>query len=170
MDLKRTVEAVLESGVCPPDQAMAILRHLEGGRPGAEEIRMLDRLREALETGEVRIPAASRYRNIMEELVWAEVERRCEDPAVLRAVRTNLHDIMAYALNRLPPLYATSLEGAAFQRRRAEAELGTLVASRVDEALATTARKPEWHPERVPLVDDPAPRLLEALQRLGETR
>ncbi|GAB6064862.1 late competence development ComFB family protein [Deferrisoma palaeochoriense] len=167
MEIRRTVQAILKSRICPPDQAMELLRLLQAREPTGEEREALDRLREALESGEVRVPAAGRYRNIMEELVWAEVERRCEDPEVLRAVRTNLHDIMAYALNRLPPLYATSLEGASFQRRRAQEALADFVALRVEEAIATTAHRPDWHPERLPLADDPAPRLLDVLRHLG---
>ncbi|NET48004.1 MAG: late competence development ComFB family protein, partial [Merismopedia sp. SIO2A8] len=60
----------------------------------------------------------------------------------------DLGDIAAYALNRLPPLYATTEEGADYQRSRAKEELQDLIAEKVDEAIARNMKQPDFFPER----------------------
>jgi hypothetical protein len=60
----------------------------------------------------------------------------------------DLGDIAAYALNRLPPLYATTEEGATYQRQRAKEELQGLIAQQVGEAIARNLDRPEFFPER----------------------
>jgi hypothetical protein len=57
-------------------------------------------------------------------------------------------DISAYALNRLPPLYATTEEGADFQRERAKDDLKTLISEQVEQAISLYLDRPEFHPER----------------------
>jgi hypothetical protein len=57
-------------------------------------------------------------------------------------------DIAAYALNRLPPLYATTEEGANYQRQRAKEELQNLIQQQVSDAIARYLDRPEFFPER----------------------
>jgi hypothetical protein len=57
-------------------------------------------------------------------------------------------DIAAYALNRLPPLYATTEEGANYQRQRAREELQNLIQTQVTEAIARYLDRPKFFPER----------------------
>ena len=57
-------------------------------------------------------------------------------------------DIAAYALNRLPPLYATTEEGANYQRQRAREELQNLIQEQVAEAISRYLDRPEFFPER----------------------
>ena len=57
-------------------------------------------------------------------------------------------DIAAYALNRLPPLYATTEEGANFQRSKAKEELDELISKQVEEAIGRYLDRPEFYPER----------------------
>ncbi|MFN5979634.1 MAG: late competence development ComFB family protein, partial [Pseudanabaena sp.] len=60
----------------------------------------------------------------------------------------DLGDIAAYALNRLPPLYATTEQGANYQRERAMADLKHLIAQQVKEALEHNLDLPEFFPDR----------------------
>jgi hypothetical protein len=48
----------------------------------------------------------------------------------------------------LPPLYATTEEGAAYQRERALADLHSLIAQQVKEAIERSLDRPEFFPER----------------------
>jgi hypothetical protein len=57
-------------------------------------------------------------------------------------------DIAAYALNRLPPLYATTEEGASYQRQRAKEELQNLIHEQVECAVSRYLDRPEFFPER----------------------
>jgi GGDEF domain-containing protein len=57
-------------------------------------------------------------------------------------------DIAAYALNRLPPLYATTEEGASYQRQHAKTELQELIAQQVSEAISRYLDRPNFFPER----------------------
>ncbi|MFW6264126.1 MAG: late competence development ComFB family protein, partial [Cyanobacteriota bacterium] len=57
-------------------------------------------------------------------------------------------DIAAYALNRLPPLYATTEEGATYQRQRATEELHDLITQQVTEAISRNLDRPDFFPER----------------------
>jgi N-acetylmuramoyl-L-alanine amidase len=48
----------------------------------------------------------------------------------------------------LPPLYATTEEGANFQRSRAREQLSELIAKQVSDAIDKNLEKPEFYPER----------------------
>lgn len=54
----------------------------------------------------------------MEELVVSEVISRVAEIETTSDTLLDVGDISAYALNRLPPLYATTEEGAEFQRKK----------------------------------------------------
>ena len=47
-------------------------------------------------------------KNAVEELVIGEIEAQIAHLPVYRRAQLNLSEIAAYALNRLPPMYATS--------------------------------------------------------------
>jgi len=55
-------------------------------------------------------------------------------------------DIAAYALNRLPPLYATTEEGAVYQRQRAKEQLEQLIAQQITEAITRNVDREERQP------------------------
>jgi hypothetical protein len=84
----------------------------------------------------------------MEELVFTEVVNRVSKIEAKGGFTLDLSDITAYALNRLPPLYATTEEGANYQRLRAQEELMSLILQKVDEAIGRYLDKPEFFPER----------------------
>jgi Late competence development protein ComFB len=61
-------------------------------------------------------------------------------------------DIAAYALNRLPALYATSEEGAKYQRERAKAEMQDTIRQQVKEGIERNIDRPDFFPERQAII------------------
>jgi hypothetical protein len=84
----------------------------------------------------------------MEELVLTEAISRVAEIESTSDKTLDLGDIAAYALNRLPPLYATTEEGANFQRENARGELSDLIAEQVKQAISRNLDKPDFYPDR----------------------
>jgi hypothetical protein len=84
----------------------------------------------------------------MEELVLTEAISRVAEVQAISENNLDLGDIAAYALNRLPPLYATTEEGASHQRERAKEELQEIIRQQVSEAIARNLDRPDFFPER----------------------
>ncbi|MFB2970200.1 late competence development ComFB family protein [Aerosakkonema sp. BLCC-F183] len=84
----------------------------------------------------------SRYCNVLEPLVAEEVERQLQNlpPKLLKYI--NPAQVAAYALNRLPALYATSVEGWQRQQQRANKELRSKITEAVRQGLAAVQRDP----------------------------
>jgi Late competence development protein ComFB len=97
----------------------------------------------ALLTGEVVAVPRKQFINVMEELVLTEAIARVAEIEATTEHVLDVGDIAAYALNRLPPLYATTEEGAAYQRKRAKEELLDLISQQVREALARNLDRPD---------------------------
>jgi len=68
-------------------------------------------------------------------LVLSEAIARVAEIEATSDQTLDVGDIAAYALNRLPPLYATTEEGAQFQRSKAKDELQELISQQVSEAI-----------------------------------
>jgi hypothetical protein len=79
----------------------------------------------------------------MEELVLSEAIARVAEIEATSDITLDVGDIAAYALNRLPPLYATTEEGAHFQRAKAKEQLQNLISSTVNEAIARNLDQPD---------------------------
>jgi Late competence development protein ComFB len=76
------------------------------------------------------------YRNVMEDLVKEELDHQSSRlPAKLREFIC-VAEVTAFALNRLPALYATSEKGWRQQRLRGKQELTKQIATVVRQALA----------------------------------
>jgi hypothetical protein len=86
--------------------------------------------------------AACGYRNTLENLVLSVAQRQVQrlHPEVAQNIK--LEDVMAYALNRLPPMYATSNRGLHQQRQRAKADLANEIMSTVRQAILTVGKVP----------------------------
>lgn len=113
-----------------------------------EEYVALDKLMATLLTGEVVAVPRKQFINVMEELVLTEVIVRVAEIEVTSGQTLDMGDISAYALNRLPPLYATTTEGANYQRQRATEELQGLINQQITEAIARSIDRPDFFPER----------------------
>ncbi|NJO72111.1 MAG: late competence development ComFB family protein [Oscillatoriales cyanobacterium RM1_1_9] len=89
----------------------------------------------ALLNGEVVAVPRKQFINVMEELVLSEAIVRVAEIEDNSDKSLDVGDVAAYALNRLPPLYATTEEGAQYQRARAREELQDLISAQVKEAI-----------------------------------
>lgn len=82
------------------------------------------------------------YKNAMELLVNEEIDKQMSSlPSDVKA-EINFVEVAAYALNRLPSLYASSEEGFYRQKQRGQTEFQAQIVRVVKEALATIERDP----------------------------
>lgn len=149
MSIQEIVEQALQDGYLTPAMEAEVGRICDtASELSIEEYMALDKLMGSLLTGEVVAVQRKQFINVMEELVLTEVIARVAEIKVTSGHILDVGDIAAYALNRLPPLYATTEEGANYQRQRAQEELATLLVQRIDEAIARSLDRPEFFPER----------------------
>ena len=149
MSIENIVEQALRDGYLTPAMEAEVGRICDtASELSIEEYMSLDRLMGALLTGEVVAMPRKQFINVMEELALTEAIARVAEIEANAEVTLDLGDIAAYALNRLPPLYATTEEGAEYQRGRAKEELQSLIAEKVDEAIARNIDRPDFFPER----------------------
>ncbi|MBW4519133.1 MAG: late competence development ComFB family protein [Scytolyngbya sp. HA4215-MV1] len=152
MSIEKIVEQALQDGYLTPAMEAEVGRICDtASELSIEEYMALDRLMGALLTGEVVAVPRKQFINVMEELVLTEAIARVAEIEATSDRTLDLGDIAAYALNRLPPLYATTEEGANYQRQRAKEELQGLIAQQVGEAIARNLDRPEMVPGRQPL-------------------
>lgn len=149
MSIEAIIEQALQDGYLTPAMEAEVGRICDtAAELSAEEYMALDRLMGALLTGEVIAVPRKQFINVMEELVLTEAIARVSEIEATSDYALDLGDIAAYALNRLPPLYATTEEGAEYQRLRAQDELQVLIAQQVNEGIARNVERPEFCPER----------------------
>ena len=149
MSIEKIVEQALQDGYLTPSMEAEVGRICNtASELSIEEYMALDRLMGALLTGEVVVLPRKQFINVMEELVLSEAITRVGEIEQTSDSSLDVGDIAAYALNRLPPLYATTEEGANYQRQRAREELQSLIQQQVVEAIARYLDRPEFFPER----------------------
>lgn len=149
MSIQNIVEQALKEGYLTPVMESEIGRICDSvAELSFEEYLALDRLMSALLNGEVVAKSRKQFINVMEELVLSEANTRVAEFESTHNLVLDVGDIAAYALNRLPPLYATTEEGANYQRQRALQELQSLIAQQVEEAIARSSQHPIINPER----------------------
>jgi hypothetical protein len=136
MSIEKIVEQALQDGYLTPAMEAEVGRICDNASElSIEEYMALDRLMGALLTGEVVAVPRKQFINVMEELVLTEAIARIAEIEATSESSLDVGDIAAYALNRLPPLYATTEEGANYQRIRAKAELQELIAQQIGAAI-----------------------------------
>jgi hypothetical protein len=149
MTIEKIVEQALQDGYLTPAMEAEVGRICDtASELSIEEYMALDRLMGALLTGEVVAVPRKQFINVMEELVLTEAISRVAEIESTSDKTLDLGDIAAYALNRLPPLYATTEEGAEYQRETARGELSDLIAEQVKQAISRSLDKPDFYPER----------------------
>ena len=147
MSIEKIVEQALQDGYLTPAMEAEVGRICDtASELSIEEYMALDRLMGALLTGEVVAVPRKQFINVMEELVLTEAIARVAEIESTTDTTLDLGDIAAYALNRLLPLYATTEEGASYQRERAREELATLIADRVTRPSLAIWRSPNFIP------------------------
>jgi hypothetical protein len=151
MSIHEIVAQALKDGYLTPAMEAEVGRICESASElSLEEYMALDRLMGALLTEEVTAMPRKQFINVMEELVVSEAISRLANLESSIDNQLDVGDIAAYALNRLPPLYATSEEGAEYQRKRARDELMGLILQQVDEGIQRYLERPTV-PNRNPL-------------------
>lgn len=80
--------------------------------------------------------------NVMEELVAEEATRQIKTLPPKSRNDINQLDVVTYALNRLPPLYASSQEGIAHQTKAAKQNHQLAMQTAVQRAIAIVRRDP----------------------------
>ena len=149
MSIEKIVEQALQDGYLTPAMEAEVGRICDNASElSIEEYMALDRLMGALLTGEVVAVPRKQFINVMEELVLTEAIARVAEIEATSESSLDVGDIAAYALNRLPPLYATTEEGASFQRQNAQAQLQDLISQQVSEAINRYLDRPHFFPER----------------------
>ena len=149
MGIKEIVDQALQDGYLTPSMEAEVGRICDtAAELSVEEYMALDKLMGSLLTGEVVAVPRKQFINVMEELVLSEAITRVAEIEQASDTSLDVGDIAAYALNRLPPLYATTEEGANYQRQRAREELQELINEQVNEAIARYLDRPEFFPER----------------------
>lgn len=86
----------------------------------------------------------SHYRNAMELLVIEEIEQQLQNLPQHLTESINNNDAIAYALNRLPPLYATSLEGYFWQQKQARETLKDLISKAASWGIKAAQRRKQF--------------------------
>ncbi|WP_413173626.1 late competence development ComFB family protein [Anabaena azotica] len=81
-------------------------------------------------------------RNVMEMLVAEEVEKQIQSLPVKTASFIKSSEVVAYALNRLPSLYATSKRGWQKQWHHGKTELGQKITMAVRQGIVAVQRDP----------------------------
>lgn len=170
MSIEKIVEQALEDGHLTPTME-AEVGHIcdNASELSIEEYMALDRLMGALLTGEVVAVPRKQFINVMEELVLSNVIAKVAEIEVTSESSLDVGDITAYALNRLPPLYATTEEGAKYQRERAKTELDALISQQVSEAISKYLDKPSFFPERQALNKNTGKEVLTQVTTLLQT-
>jgi len=148
-DIERMVEIALRNGCLTPGIEAEMGRICDTGPDlSVNEYMALDRLMSALLTGEVVALHRRQSINVMEELGLKEAIARSHEHQVASNTFLDVGEITAYALNRLPPLYATTEEGAVYQRQRAQESLQSLIVEQVQTAIDHNLSQPIFFPDR----------------------
>lgn len=144
MSIENIVERALRDGYLTPAMEAEVARICDNASElSIEEYMAMDRLMAALLTGEVVTVARKQFINVMEELVLSEAISCVAEIQATTDRALDVGDIAAYALNRLPPLYATTEQGAIHQRQRAKEQLQDLISQQVREGIGRNLDRPD---------------------------
>ncbi len=89
-----------------------------------------------------RLNLAKTYLNAMEILVEEEVERRIQQLPEAHRAYLNQMEIIAYALNKLPSLYATGEKGLSYQLQQGRTQHAAKIQQAVQLSLSAVLRDP----------------------------
>lgn len=147
-NIHKIVEQALYDGQLTPAMESEVGRICDTAELSIDEYVALDQLMSSLLTGEVVAVPRKQFINVMEELVLTEAVAQVTKVESTSGNTLDLGDIAAYALNRMPPLYATTEEGADYQRQKARIELADLITDQVHQAISQNLNQPEFFTAR----------------------
>ncbi|MDX1978361.1 MAG: late competence development ComFB family protein [Pseudanabaenaceae cyanobacterium bins.68] len=90
------------------------------------------------------------FSNVLENLVLSAAQAVAKQVDADVRSQINLAEVSAYALNRLPPMYATSQRGWEVLRRKAKEELAREILLRVKAAFEQVLNRPKRNPQPLP--------------------
>jgi len=120
---------------------------------------------------EIKVSPTDRaYINVMESLVAQEVGKQLQDvPARVRRY-LKMEEVVTYALNRLPTLYASSEKGWQYQRQLAKRDLHRQIGTAVRQAIVAVQVDPLRLAQPLKLLpDQESEAVLQALRALFQT-
>jgi hypothetical protein len=110
----------------------------------AETVKAADNLFiEDEELGSYVLKAQLGYSNVLEKLVVLVAEHLMRDVPPSVSSQIDMPEIIAFALNRLPPMYVTSDRGYKLSRQRAQSELTKEITAQVRQAILKVGRSPK---------------------------
>ncbi len=80
--------------------------------------------------------------NVLERLVYSLTEQYLERLSPHVKQKVNLYEVVAYTLNRVPPMYATTAKGLKQLKARAKEEYGKKIVNTIHEAVTTIVQNP----------------------------
>jgi hypothetical protein len=95
-----------------------------------------------MESTTFRLNLAKTYINAMEILVEEEVDRRINQLTEGHRAYLNRMELIAFALNHLPSLYATGEKGLEFQLAQGRTQHGVKIQQAVQQSIAAVLRDP----------------------------
>ncbi len=98
------------------------------------------------------ISASYALTNVLEGLVQQEVKNQLVHMANVLPRKVGIDDVSAYVLNRLPPMYATTEQGVAWQTRKAKDQIASQIESTVIQAMMTLSKTPRRLADPLPLL------------------
>ncbi len=108
-------------------------------------------------------------KNVIEDIVLAEAVAQIKN--IANPEKVSLNEVVAHALNRLPPLYASTDRGWLQQRKRAHGELNTKIQTCVRQAILNANANPSSRVESLPQPELESPaNSLAKLQKLLDKR
>lgn len=90
------------------------------------------------------------FSNVLENLVLSAADVLIQKVNPEWRSQVNLSEAAAYALNRLPPMYATSQRGWQLLRRKAKEELSREILLQVQSAITQVINRPKGEPQALP--------------------
>ncbi|WP_019499062.1 late competence development ComFB family protein [Pseudanabaena sp. PCC 6802] len=103
------------------------------------------------ELGSYVLKAQLGFSNVLEKLVVLVAQHLMRDVPPEVSSQIDMTEIAAYALNRLPPMYATSARGYQLLRQRAQVELTKEITAQVRQAILKVGRSPKHAKPPLPL-------------------
>ncbi|MEE3715762.1 late competence development ComFB family protein [Tumidithrix elongata RA019] len=92
------------------------------------------------------------FTNVLENLVIQVAQDQTHRMSMVLARHVEIDDVAAYALNRLPTMYATTEQGVERQTQRARQEMSNQIASTVIQALMTLSKTPRRLVSPIPIL------------------
>ncbi len=152
MKIQHIADKALKDGFLTPAMEFEVNKIVDSdsaSQLSLEEYLALDQIMRGLLEGEIVCRSRKQFINVMEQLVLEEASVRVAEMQPLTDSKLDIGDIAGYALNRLPPLYATTSQGAEYQRQLASVELQPSIARAISMGIERYQQRPESRGELI---------------------